>query len=925
MKTKQMTKPSLQQVKRKRSLKTVCCVLILIFLTLFQSGTSLFWTHNIDAATAKGGQELAPADKEVPVYYYDYPGSFFGLALAQTFAYSDRFRLGRESSIYGETVEDAIYLLPENQVYPFLQSSLEYDARDYRAVYRAGLVIAADPDRVQSELRSWSDFSYYIREHKDTQVGLFIEPEYILASMGLADPSGENKRFWTDSLSLVAQENNMSIFRGEDTNDAWPLEIITGGLEASSLPEVLLMWDYQAAQLNLKMANSEYIFHVPEEGSLVLEFGLFARGDKAKAVFEKRLNDEGLDLLARSLLFFGYRLADGSYPYDERTLSNPDWYESFKAVRHGYPPALEYGHRQLHLEDYEQFNRKLFRYTAEFKRDVLQESPFFPANAEEENISLSIFLPIFFIWLAIIFFRLDNAAIARSMGMLLFWLFLAITMYFIQMMYSGSEHFEVLSYIRFLPFLGIVDAWFFTGLNLAKSQGMVSKKQSLAAFLLSIVYYIVAVAYIFNDLHGQTFILNPYLEITRLQPLFYVMTVFVLVLWLLGFALLMKCQATVYRLSSFMPLFAFIVLFIANIVYFNTKVSITSGVFDLMNIIGSVIILEISLRVRVIPANIGYIKLFRYSPVNLRLLSDDLKEVYPPERDTISKTDMAAIRRAIKEQTKSRQKGDKHGKNHKKETPGIKVYKEKSKGLIYNISRLSSGFLIWEDDISEILKLKEELSSLTSLYEHQGAMLAQERSIKSQYLSMRYRNRMLESLETSLSRQLTEIRQSLYEIKKSADMKFVRHELGRIKIMVSQCKRKSNLLVRGEEEIELEEVKMILNEALQDASTSNIKGFVVCEGVKNVATDELILIYDYLQFVLQKAVDIENPFLFITLRNSEEALVFQIIFNAGTKLEENFFVMPDYGKDVGSEKNLVKTIEEDNGDFHIRICIKEGP
>ncbi|MDO5033631.1 MAG: hypothetical protein Q4D97_02210 [Eubacteriales bacterium] len=904
----------------------LCLLLVCLLLGLLPGGYA-------QGATGLDPARVIPANKELPIYYQDYPGSMLGAALDNSFPYSDRIRLSSELSLHAG-VPDLVLLLGEHQAYPSLRHSSQREQSAFKVLYRATLVIAYDWYRVRQEINSWEDFAAYVNRGGAQEVGLFIEPEYLLSSWQMASRDPQTLDRWYGSLASLHQQDLLKIYRGKETNTAWPLKIITGDLTPDLLPPILILWDYQAAQINIKLNQDLYNFHVPREGSLFVDYGLYGQGIVARDFLNLRISPLTEDLLGPGLLAKGYRLPDGSSASLRKNLDRPAWLDAVDWSRdYGYPPEAEYGDQQLRIKNYEQFNHGLLTNQSVFRREILGHSPYLPANPEEEHIAVSFFLPLFLLWIASIFFRLDDRSIRRSMGLLLFWLGTALVMQFVLLMYTNFMTWDILYYIRFLPYFGVLESWFFTGVSLASSQGIINRNWRRGFFLLSLVFYASGVAFIFNDLLGLSFSLNAYKVIVKLGPLGYVVIGLMLVLWLLGFALLLSCQAKIYRSTLMLPLLAFVLLLAANFAFFHYDAGLRSNNLDLINILGFALILELSIQTRLIPANSGYIKLFRYSPVNLRLWNEELTDIYPPEKDDIPRHSLTKLREEIKGKYLADLVEDKKApfwqfwlwrKPHQPQLQeNLRVPSVERNGLIYNVSQINGGYLIWEDDISDIQNLGQELSGLNNVLEQRAKLMAKERSIRSQYISMRVRQNFLNSIEESLASQLSVIRQSLAEIEKSQDRAFVRKELGRVKIMVSQCKRKSNLLVRGEETIAGEEVGMIFQEALQDASTAGVKALAVCRCQEPVPTSMLLLAYDYLQALLEKSVDLSAPSAFVNVQYKEGHLDLHILYTAQDALVEDFFVNL-LNLDQYPRVQAQLQVSQDGPDHNIRLMVESG-
>lgn len=898
------------QIKTKKTMVIILSLAFLFCLYIF-----LPFKQDQSELQAATGQirDVDDYEQEAPIYFYDYPGSFFSNVMIESFPNSYVERLGTEVSIQDESMEESIILLPENKAYTLWANSEDRLKAHYEPIYRATIAIAYDRDRLGFDLYSWQDLAGAIEANRIPNLGMIVEPEYVISSFDLFLKDEDQSRL-IKSLARLNKNEKLALFRGLDANSGWPVSLIIGGLDREELPPVLLLWDFQAAQVNRKLTQNIYRFNIPSEGSLSLEFGLYANGRQAMADLNKRLAPENLRKLKIDLLNYGYRLADGSTPKDllgDNQFLALDINDNFN-----YPDISQYKHPELIYSDYGDFNQLFLASTSRLRRDILNRSDFMPVTPEQEHIALSFILPLFLIWIATIFFRIDDPSIRRSMGMLSLWFSVAIVIYFIQTMYANVSQSDIIYYIRFLPFLGIVESWYYTGVSLARSQDKLPAKLRRLPFLISVLFYGLAIAFIFNDLHGLSFTLSPFMRIHSLGPIGLAVIIGIISLWAIGFTLLLRCQARIYVSTFIFPLIASVGVLVSNIYFFLTDGNLRSGSFDLINIVGFALVLELSLQSRLIPANSGYIKLFRFSPVSLRLLSEDKTEIYPNERDNIPSESFQKLNDAI-------DRGFLIESDELKTSDyNITIDSVEEDGLVYHASKISGGYLIWEEDISDILELKNELSEITKLLEQQGSLLARRRNIRSQYLSMNIRRKMIQNLESSLAMHLADIKKSLGQIEKSQDRAFVRKELARVKIMVSQTKRKSNLLVRAEESIEIAEVRLIFNEALQDATTAGINGFVVVQGCEPIPTDELIIAYDYLLHLLIKSVDLVGPSFYINIRRDENDLLMQIIFNS-TPVPESSFFEPDYP--LTAYGSAIKTdlhILQEDDDSNIRLFIE---
>lgn len=901
-------------------------ILIVLLLTLFLSPVVTALDELPEPESSPG-----PRRSGLPILIADYPGSLFRFAAETIFKHSAVVSLSGKEVPLDSGMDPLIQLMWAHEAYPYMESNTPTLPRLFSPLYRSTLVISTDPMRCSLIPSSWNDLTKLADEN--VSVGILVPPEMMIASMRMSAAAAHEMDHWLSALAVLHQNDRLKLYAGPDRNTGWPMALLKGELKADMLPEVLILWDYQAAQMNYRLKEDRYEFHVPEEGGLMIESGLMAQGGEALSYIQENLKYLESDEAAATWLRFGYRLSDG------RSAGSPNgiYTEAAELLNQeqpglGYPEEAEYRNRQLRIKDYRRFNSSLMRESVTFRKKVVGVNPLLPASQEQEQMLLILSVPFFLIWIATIYYRLDDAAIKRPMGILLFWLSVFIILHFMQVMYSNSISGHVLNYMRFLPVFGMVESWFYTGISLAGSRRQVSPSLRKNSWILTLIIYTEAILFISNEFHGHSFTLNVYMQITKVGPVFYISFVTLILTAIGGTWLLALSQRMKKRGTLLLPFLIFLLSVAGNFYFFHHGGSIRSSVFDLMNSATAILFLESCLLTHFIPVNTGYFVLFRNSPVKLRLLSEDLNTLYPEAGADLPMKNLHRIKTAIRDKFPARENASlkqrwwKRKRAQKSQlTELLKIKDTRKTNIIYNVGQVSGGYLIWEDDISDIIRLKDELTGITERLEQQSKILTKQKDIRSQYLSMSIRRRMLHDIEDSLSQKMNEMSESFTKIQQNErDRDFVKHELSRVKLMVSQCKRKSNLLVRSEEMISVEEMNLILKEALSDAVTGGIRGISVCRGDKAIPVKTVLMFYDYLQFVLQKAVDQKNPQLFITFTSKKDSVIMQLLHHADEVTAADFF-KPDQLVNSGIlELNASLQIDCEEKETQVRLVFREG-
>lgn len=860
------------------------------------------------------------------LYYSDTPGSLFQPVATEIFPGVRSVWVPEPISL-ADNQDSFWQVMPEHEAYPLLAHQGPVLNRSFEPLYRATVVLATDRNRFNQDIQSWN----HLRPErlKDATVGLMANPEYILAAMGEKGRAGERSKPWLDALRALDEAGRLKVYHGRDANSLWPEGFERGALDPSSLPAVLVLWDYQVAQINLRLRQERYSFHVPAEGSMYVDVGIFANGAKAVDVLAAHLGEEARERADQLLLEYGYRLTDGRSARNHQRSEAAQKALPIALQRPlGYPPDTEYQLRERSIENNLAFNQSLMNNRAVFRRAVLQAGYLTPSNGEEEQVVLILSIPLMLLWIASIYYRLDEAAIRRPMLALLAGMAMWIFIYFMRVMYWHLSIDSLLDSVRLFPHILMLAAWFRTGINLAVMRGRISRLVQRLSWLPIAAYLGMGAYLVWTFLHGQALEVDDLGRIIHIGPS-------VRNTLLLGGAMVLGAHVLFIHanqrrrnLSAHLPLLLMGLAIAANALYFYQGGRITDGFFDLLNNVFAVLVLETALFLRLIPVNTSYFKLFRSSPVRLRLMDHAMSTLYPKERGDIPGASLERIKAALRTAVPEGSKWSKALDDEAMQP--LRIPSAESEQLQYGAGRLSGGYVLWEEDISDIISYKAELSASSDQLAQQHKILQKQKEIRSRLLSMQLRRKMLRSVERSLSDKMEEIGQSIRLIKRfetKKDLAGLRKELGRVKIMVSQSKRKSNLLLRDAETLAMAELRLILKEALADAGSAGIQGMVICPEQGSLPMETVLLLYDFVQMLLQRAALLESSNFFMTLARENGYIQLQLIYHSRPDVSEGFFereaAIQERMKEAKAEQEY--SVEDQDHRLRLRLFYEEQP
>lgn len=823
------------------------------------------------------------------------------------------------------TYQPALILMPEHQAYPLLEQGI---GAAFQPLYRASLVFGrlVEGEKPTYQRLGYSDLTpeLFAKNH----VISLVPNRYLTAA--IRERVGEdNYKQILKNLREPYENGTLEFFNSEVDGEYkfLPDDYLTG-----DLPDLVFAYDYQLASWNMQLEDLgrdvRYDIEVPKEGSLLIDFGLFATNRAAASMLNLRVGPDAPPEAIEPLIELGFRLPDGSHKDAPYFPSDDDY---FKIAR---------------IKNYYTFNEEEMHDQAVFYRNVLGLSILTPGSAEEELMSYFFLTVIFVAWMISLFYRLDEPQTRLPLTLYLISLAVWIFTRMIELLLPNKVQAQnVFSYI---PVFFLAFAWLFLGWRRVARQRRQTVWMKRIFLILSAVLLIFTILALTNDYHHLFLkysepspadaaygILTA--DVSRPAVLLYPFFFFLLAVFVYGYYLLKVArEQSCSTFCLILPLLLIAAAFIYNGYYIVSGSLLSQRAFTRNNAIIAAVLLELMLRLRFLPANTKYFRFFRYNPLGMRLISDDLEDIYTPDHLPDLTVDekrwlQSEIVKTFPQPEETVASRFDFRKKKKREPKPIsdeihKVPLPHDPDSLMSIREIHGGYLIWQENIKDIRKLRERLSDLSERLEQQQHILKQEQNVQTHLTSSRIRRTLLASLEQQLSEKMTEIRAAIKELEKcedTDDQEALKAKLGRLKIMVSQAKRKSNLLVRAEPDLSLDELRLIFKEALKDAESSGISGIVIVQGEGTIPTDKALFFYDYLQELLQQNAHLERMSVFLMLEKTKEHIQLQLVLNGGDALDEACL---DVTQKLGERQKALgvhTSLEQEDQDYRLRLTMKE--
>ncbi len=170
---------------------------------------------------------------------------------------------------------------------------------------------------------------------------------------------------------------------------------------------------------------------------------------------------------------------------------------------------------------------------------------------------------------------------------------------------------------------------------------------------------------------------------------------------------------------------------------------------------------------------------------------------------------------------------------------------------------LHSGWVFWEEDISELNRLNEALEQTHDELRDMGNVLAEENAQREKYLRLSEENRLYDMMEVQTSRQITMLRDRLTTIQRATDENEAKKLLGQTIVIGTYIKRRNNLIFVGSQRgvISMQELRLCFNESIESLTLYGVECRALIDGEMLLATDKATQIYDLFEAVVETGLE----------------------------------------------------------------------
>ena len=553
---------------------------------------------------------------------------------------------------------------------------------------------------------------------------------------------------------------------------------------------IQLCFDYQAAEWNRAGQNWEIV--IPE-GTLSFALGLLS---DTPLEFERGLDE--------ALLAAGLPLADGRRP-------------------EGYPADGTY-RSAAQVEDF----ARLLTVTEDTKRDIRREvrhTLLYSSADYREHILVALLVSaIAIFWTGTVSQRILRRDIRRT-AVLVGWLVV------------GWSLLRLFKYQLFAPNLVSRLCWYgYYVFQLALPLAMLwmaqivdkpeNSKRLLHPLWPPLVAYILAVLLVFtNDLHQLVFrfvLSGDWSHEYQYGPGYFVVLLMSLT-FLLGAMVLLFRKG---RHSRYLGARVFPVLFsiaiLSYILGYLFKIPLfRDSDYTIIICVLTMLFFESFLHTGMIPVNVRYGRLFAAAPLNLQLLDEKGQAVLAANRAT-----------PIPESVWRRLRAD------------MDRALLRDRDTLLHAAPIRGGMVVWQEDISALNHVRQELQTSSTRLEAANALLTEEGEAKRRLLAAEAKAELFDELEREIPRRVSVLARLIQSLSQAEDRQ---RQIAYITLCLCHIKRRYNLffLTRQGEPILGDELGIYLDELAELVGYADVKALVRCGLCGQMDVRRASLCYDF--------------------------------------------------------------------------------
>lgn len=333
-----------------------------------------------------------------------------------------------------------------------------------------------------------------------------------------------------------------------------------------------------------------------------------------------------------------------------------------------------------------------------------------------------------------------------------------------------------------------------------------------------------------------------------------------------------------------LPIFVlilYLIFYVLGIPFLRLFFGDMAAVFCLMY----VLTVEISIYCGFIQANTHYAELFRVSTVATKIVDDNYKVI-------ISSNRAEDIELSILKQM---------NKEHIIYEKGIRLLK----------SPIKVGYVVWSENISQVLNTLDELEKMKNVLEENNKLEEKENELKKHKAHILEQKRLYNSIGQNLISQLNKMETLIKKVESSESKEEKSKLLSQLLVIGSYIKRRSNLSLLAEKELmaNASELYLCIQESERAIECCGISLAYSSEIYGDILTTHIILMYELFEKVIEHILG-QECFINVYIKIKEGNILFKLVTDVNIDLLQLKSDQVTVEKDEDGEQTLIMKLSK---------------
>lgn len=447
--------------------------------------------------------------------------------------------------------------------------------------------------------------------------------------------------------------------------------------------------------------------------------------------------------------------------------------------------------------------------------------------------------------------------------------------YFVPYFGGNPDVSRYLWYSYYIPLLFIPAVLLLISFSVRQPESYrLQKKAYCSLFGVSLIAFISVIT---NDLHQLVFIFPKTIAVFTDSEYSYGALYYLCFLWIVGCILtslvimIKKCRLPRRKLILCLPFAPLLCTGFYIFTYITRNMTPYIDITVVMNF-SLVAVLEMAISVGLIQTNTGYVQLLMASDLSAYISNTDFEPIF--KSDKVREIDKDTLERAV-------------------EYGSVTV-----DGMRVSAYPINGGFAFWQEDMTELLEITEELEELRVELEEQYSVTQEEYLTSHKRQSLVEKNRLYNSMQTETSEKITSLDLLIDRLDKSENDTEIRRLTAETAVLCAYLKRRNNLLFisEGDGIIRGVELAYCIRESLNNLRLCGAVVDMQAELKNPMSFENITKLYDVFEAAIETALHNTSE-LFVTIYEKDKTVVLRM----NLVCSEDMTALADIGFTVEAE------------------------